>query len=125
MRIAVLCLALLAAACLDTPVDTTGIPTHGPVAPANPITGLTMRYVAVDLVVGETTYLGYTPQLSNKGAFIPLVFRWWSSAPEVATVDPNGLVSALSPGRAFVTLTIDGYVGETTVTVREPPPPGR
>ncbi len=125
MRIAVLLFALLVTACLDTPVDTTGVPTLGAPPPANAITGLTMRYVAVDLTVGETMQLAFTPRLSNNGAFIPLSLLWRSTAPEIATVDANGIVSAVSPGKAFVTVTVDGYTGETTVTVRDAPPPGR
>jgi uncharacterized protein YjdB len=125
MRIAVLSLALLVAACLDTPVDTTGVPTLGAPPPANAITGLTMRYVAVELAVGETTQLAYTPRFSNNGAFIPQSYFWRSSAPEIATVDANGIVTAVSPGQAFVTVTVDGHTGQTTVTVRAAPVPGR
>lgn len=125
MRIAVLLFLLLVAACLDTPVDTTGVPTLGAPPPANAITGLTMRYVEVELAVGETTQLAFTPRLTNNGAFIPLTLLWRSSAPEIATVDGNGIVTAVSPGQAYVTVTVDGYTGQTIVIVRAATPPGR
>lgn len=125
MRIAILISALLVAGCLDTPVDTTGVPTLGAPPAANAITGLTMRYVEVQLAVGETTQLGFTPRLTNNGAFIPLSLLWRSTAPEIATVDANGIVTAVSPGQAYVTVTVDGYTGQTIVIVRAPPPPGR
>src|SRR3972149_4771589 len=118
MRIAVLFFALLVAACLDTPVDTTGVPTSGKPPAINPVIGVTMRYVAVDVTVGETVQLGFVPRLtSNTGAFYHQSLLWRSSAPEVATVDANGLVSAVRPGQAFVPVTVDGHVGQTAVTV--------
>lgn len=125
MRIVVLFIALLVAACFDTPVEATGGPSLGTPAPANPITGVTMRYVAVDLAVGETMQLSFTPRLTNNSAFIPLLLLWRSSAPEIATVDANGIVTAVSPGQAFVTVTVDGHSGQTTVTVRAAAPPGQ
>ena len=125
MRFAVLCVTLLVAACLDTPVDTTGVPTLGAPPTANAITGVTMRYVAVDVAVGETVQLGFVPRLTNNLAFIPQSLLWRSSAPEIATVDANGLVSAMSAGQAFVTVTVDGHTGQTAVTVLSAAPPGR
>lgn len=125
MRIAVLFLTLLVAACLDTPVDTTGVPTTSKAPSANAITGLTMRYVTLDLVVGETAQLAFTPRLTNNGAFIPFSLLWRSSAPEVAMVDANAIVTAVSPGETHVTVTVDGHSGQTTVTVRAAPLPGQ
>lgn len=84
-----------------------------------------MRYTEVELAVGETMQLAFTPRLTKSGAFIPRSLLWRSSAPEIATVDPNGIVTAVSPGQAFVTVTVDGHSGQTTVTVRAAAPPGR
>lgn len=114
-------LLTLCAACLDTPVDTTGVPTSGVAPAANAIIGVTMRYVSVDLAVGESMQLSYTPKLSNTGAFIPQSYNWRSSTPEVATVDPNGIVTAVAPGSSFVIVTVDGYSGQTTVNVKAAP----
>jgi uncharacterized protein YjdB len=126
MRTAVLFLALLVAACLDTPVDTTGVGTVGKPPAINPVIGVTMRYVAVDVTVGETVQLGFVPRLTNNtGAFYPQSLLWRSSAPEVATVDANGLVSAVRPGQAFVTVTVDSHIGQTAVTVLAASPAGR
>ncbi len=125
MRTAVIFFALLVAACLDTPVDSTGVPTSGQRPATNPVTGVTMRYVAVDVPVGATVQLGFVPHLTNNGAFIPVTLLWRSSVPEVATVDGNGLVSAVKPGLAFVTVNVEGHTGQTAVTVLAAPPPGR
>jgi len=126
MRIVVICFALLVAACLDTPVDTTGVATVGKPPAINPVIGVTMRYVSVDVAVGETVQLGFVPRLTNNtGAFYPQSLLWRSSAPEIATVDANGLVSAVSPGQAFVTVTVDGHTGQTTVMVLAASPAGR
>lgn len=118
--VAVFSLVMLVA-CLDTPVDTTGVPTLGAPPPVNAVTGVTMRHVAVDLTVGETMQLAFTPRLSGTGAFIPNQLLWKTSAPDIATVDANGIVTALAPGQAFVTVTVDGHVGQTIVTVRAAP----
>ncbi|MHB0963279.1 MAG: Ig-like domain-containing protein [Gemmatimonadaceae bacterium] len=126
MRIAVICFALLVAACLDTPVDSTGVPTSGKPPAINPVIGVTMRYVAVDVAVGETVQLGFVPRLiNNTGAFYPQSLLWRTSAPEIATVDANGLVSAVRPGQAFITVTVDGHVGQTAVTVLASSPAGQ
>lgn len=126
MRNTVLFLALLVAACLDTPVDTTGVATMGKPPAINQVIGVTMRYDAVDVTAGETVQLGFVPRLTNNtGAFYPQSLLWRSSAPEVATVDANGLVSAVRSGQAFVTVTVDGHTGQTAVTVLPAPPPGR
>ena len=126
MRNAILLFVLFVAACLDTPVDTTGVATMGKPPAINPVIGVTMRYVAVDVAVGETVQLGFVPRLTNNtGAFYPQSLLWRSSAPEVATVDANALVTAVRAGQAFVTVTVDGHVGQTTVTVLAAPPAGQ
>jgi uncharacterized protein YjdB len=114
-------LLALSAACLDTPVDTTGLATVGAPPSANAVIGVTMRYMSVDLVVGETMQLSFTPKLSNSGAFIVKSLSWSSSTPAVATVDPNGIVTAVSPGSSFVIVNVDGYSGQTTVNVKAAP----
>jgi hypothetical protein len=50
---------------------------------------------------------------------------WSSSAPAVATVDKDGLVTAIKPGSATISAKSDKETGTAQVTVREPPlPPG-
>ena len=44
---------------------------------------------------------------------------WTSSNPAVATVDENGLVSALTLGEAVITVTVGGVSASCTVTVTE------
>ena len=45
---------------------------------------------------------------------------WTSSDPSVATVDANGLVTAVAPGTATITATADGVSATCTVTVTRP-----
>ncbi len=47
--------------------------------------------------------------------------EWTSSNEEVARVDADGLVEALSPGSAEITVRADSVAASTTVTVEEPP----
>ncbi len=46
---------------------------------------------------------------------------WESTDTDVATVDANGLVSAVSPGSAKIRATLDGIAGEADVTVDPQP----
>jgi hypothetical protein len=58
---------------------------------------------------------------NNNG--ITAVFTWSTSAPNVATVDPNsGLVTGVSVGSATITATSSGLSDTLSVTVIAPPP---
>ncbi len=48
--------------------------------------------------------------------------RWFSTDPEIATVSPDGLVTAVRPGTAQVAALIRGKAGRTDVTVPQLPP---
>ena len=54
------------------------------------------------------------------GAELPgAAIRWVSSAPDVATVDPNGQVTAVANGRAEVTAVVEGVSATVFVTVAQ------
>ncbi len=46
--------------------------------------------------------------------------QWNSDNPDVADVDPAGVVTANGPGRATITATYQGVQGDATVTVNTP-----
>ncbi len=48
---------------------------------------------------------------------------WGSSAPLVATVDSNGAVRALAPGRATITAAVEGKTGHAQIDVAAAPVP--
>jgi uncharacterized protein YjdB len=76
-----------------------------------------------------TVAAGTTVQLTPvardaAGAALALAERtltWASSAPAVAAVDANGLVTGMRGGAAQITATVDGVPGATTVTVTVSP----
>lgn len=79
---------------------------------------ITVTPARLELFWGRTARLTY--------AFTPadaetLSLTWESSNPEVATVTQKGLVRALTPGHATLTLTArNGVVGKCELTVPEP-----
>jgi uncharacterized protein YjdB len=123
-RSALAAAGLLLAACLENPIVPTDNPSVG-AAPPSAVAGVTMRYTSVELVVGETMQLGATPRTSTgAGTAATSSVSWISTAPSVATVDANALVTAVSPGTANIIATFDGHSGMTIVTVKAAPPPG-
>jgi uncharacterized protein YjdB len=73
-----------------------------------------------DLMVGDTVRLDATVRDQRGAIMTGRVPTWSSQAPSVATVDANGLVTAIDAGVAMVTATVDGKTGSTNVTVLPP-----
>ncbi len=79
-----------------------------------PATDVTLSESSLVLDVGETAQL--TAAVVPEGTTDKLV---WSSADEsVATVDANGLVTAVGPGRTVITAAAGNVKAECSVTVR-------
>ena len=83
------------------------------------VIGLNVTPTETTLVVGETTTIQATvlaDQALNK------TVTWQSSDTAIATVDENGLVTAVSTGNVVVTaITEDGgYTAQTSITVMPP-----
>jgi uncharacterized protein YjdB len=56
--------------------------------------------------------------VDKKGRPLPgLVATWTSDKPTVASVDTNGLVRSLAPGRAMITASYEGAIGSASVEV--------
>lgn len=80
------------------------------------VTGISLDRTSVTLLEGETTTIVatvYPSNATNKSTF------WYSSNPTVASVDGNGVVSAMTAGTAVITVTTDdgGKTATCTVTV--------
>ncbi|HXV91337.1 MAG TPA: Ig-like domain-containing protein [Gemmatimonadales bacterium] len=69
------------------------------------------------LPVGATRQLVATAQDASGTALAGYTATWASDRPAVATVTAQGLVTAVAPGTATVTATIEGRTGAATITV--------
>ena len=79
-----------------------------------PATGVTLSESGLVLDEGETAQL--TASVVPEGTTDELV--WSSSNPDVATVDENGLVTAVGPGRTVISATAGSVSAVCSVTVR-------
>jgi serine/threonine protein kinase/uncharacterized protein YjdB/alpha-tubulin suppressor-like RCC1 family protein len=78
---------------------------------------------------GQTLQLRATPRSATGAALADRPLGWRSSRPEVATVAPDGVVSARAAGQTQITATSEAATAEVTLTVvgtTSPggPPPG-
>ena len=106
--------------CADASVEA-ALGSGGSVTPVNP-TGLTLSSAAVSLAPGATAHLNATVQPPD--ATVHAV-TWTSDNESAATVDANGLVTAVADGSATITATLSGTPGGpfttmATVTVATP-----
>ncbi len=83
------------------------------------VSGVTLNKSAATLNVGATETLSATVAPAN--ATVKTV-KWSSSNPAAATVDANGLVTAVAKGTANITVTTDdgGLTATCAVTVKQP-----
>jgi len=82
-----------------------------------PVSSVTVSPAVVSLTTGSALQLGATALDASGAPITGRTAAWASNAPSVASVDASGRVSALAPGTARVTATIDGQQGGATVTV--------
>ena len=95
--------------------DLPGSDIYVEIAPVEvPATGVTLSESSLVLDVGETAQL--TAAVVPEGTTDELV--WSSSNPDVATVDENGLVTAVGPGRTVISAAAGSVSAECSVTVR-------
>ncbi len=89
-------------------------------APTVPVTIVELDRAAVTMDVGNTIQLRVTVRPSNA---TDQTVTWSSGNGSVATVDGNGIVTAVAPGSAVITVTnaASGVSAECTITVREDP----
>lgn len=107
--------------------DSTGMiepPTSSstPAPTAAPVAALDVAPLSARLTVGENTHLSATLRDSSGASLTGRVVQWQSAAPEIASVTPAGLVTALAPGTAALTAAGEGHSASVVVTVVAPPP---
>jgi uncharacterized protein YjdB len=71
----------------------------------------------VAMVAGQTTQLAASARDANGGVVTGKSVVWSSSNTAVATVTPQGVVTAVGAGSTTITATIDGVSGTSAVTV--------
>ncbi len=77
---------------------------------------------ALNLVVGEQRPLSATVHARSGAVLSGRTPTWTSSSPAVAIVHPSsGLVTAVAPGQATITATVEGRAGSMDVRVAPPP----
>jgi len=103
------------------------LPAAGPVAarplagPAPAVVGVTTVTVSppVDtLGVGQKVRLVATARGANAQPLAGVTFTWSSSAPTVAAVSADGVVTARAVGAAVVTARAEGVLGKVQIVVR-------
>lgn len=86
-----------------------------------PVVAVRVSPASRDLTVGEAAQLTAEP-LDARGAVLPnRPVAWSSSRPNVATVSATGVVSAISPGSAAITATVEGKSGVAAIAVAPAP----
>ena len=82
------------------------------------VTGVTIAPKTNNLEVGATRQLNATVEPSNA---TNKSVAYTSDNEAIATVDANGLVTAIAEGTATITATVDGKTDTATVNVTRPP----
>src|SRR5207248_2132956 len=88
-----------------------------------PVASVTVTPPSASLTVGSAQQLTATPKDANGGALSGRPVSWTSGNPAVASVDNNGLVSAVAAGSTAITATSEGKSGQAQVTVSVPAGP--
>ncbi|MGH7444838.1 MAG: Ig-like domain-containing protein, partial [Longimicrobiales bacterium] len=88
-----------------------------PSGPGDAVANVEVEPVGRDLTSGETFQMTAVA-IDASGDTVPdKAATWSSSAEDVASVSPGGLVTARQIGSAVITATIEGHSGSTTVSV--------
>ncbi len=91
-------------------------------APPTPVASVSVTPPAAEVQAGGTAQLTATPRDAAGNPLTGRAVTWESTAPGVATVDANGLVTAVAPGTATIRAVSEGKIGTSTITVTAPPP---
>jgi len=107
--------ATISAASESAPSATTPLITVNPV----PVATVTVTPETVSLVIGVTTTQQVTAVTKDANGIVltARLVTWTSSNPAAATVDGNGLVTAVAAGGTTITATSETKTGTSSVTV--------
>lgn len=86
-----------------------------------PVASVTVAPNSVALALGGTATLTAIAYDQNGNALTGRPVTWASSAPSVATVDGNGIVTSVAQGSATITATSEGKTASAAITVTPPP----
>jgi hypothetical protein len=91
-------------------------------SPSNPpaVASVSVEPATANLVVARTLQLTATPRDASGAPLSGRTVAWHSDNQAAATVTPGGSVSAVAPGTARITATVDGRAGTATITVQQP-----
>ena len=81
-----------------------------------PVASLVVAPASIALVVGSAQQLIATPMDAQGTALPGRVVTWISGAPSIASVSPNGLVTAIGVGTAPIIATCEGQQATVTLT---------
>ena len=89
---------------------------------AVPVITVQVAPATASVLTGSTQQLVVTPRDSAGQALTGRTVSWASLNAAVATVNASGLVTGVTAGTATITATVDGVVGNATLTVQPAPP---
>ena len=82
-----------------------------------PAATVTLSLAQFSMFVGQTTALAVTTRDVTGGTLTGRAVTWSSASPNIATVNNQGLVTAVAAGTATITATVEGKSTTATVTV--------
>jgi hypothetical protein len=95
---------------------------ESPSAPRRVLTTIAVSVGSAAIEVGELTAASVAALDQNGDPMDVGAPAWTSDRPEIAAVNPEtGLVFAIAPGSATISVTVDGKTGTRTVTVAKAP----
>lgn len=86
-----------------------------------PVAAVIVSPTSATVVAGATQALAVATRDAQGGLLTDRVVLWNSTAPSIATVASNGVVTGLAPGTAVVQAVSEGITGTATITVLPPP----
>jgi uncharacterized protein YjdB len=89
---------------------------------AVPAASVAVALASSSLSSGQTTQATATVKDASGNVLTGRVIAWQSSNPALATVNSNGLVTAVANGSVTISAIVDGQVGNAPLTVSAPVP---